>query len=137
MRLLIDTNVLFDVYERRQPAYSASNHLLKLARRGRVTAAVASHTIANCFYYYGKGVIPFLRDDVLDSLEVTAGDAHQVKVGLNLGMSDLEDAMQVAAALAWKASFILSGNRRHFRRSAVPAITPAEWIKRFEPSVLQ
>ncbi len=34
MRLLIHTNVVFEVYERRQPAYSASNHLLKLARGG-------------------------------------------------------------------------------------------------------
>ena len=58
MRLLIDTNVVFDVYARRQPHYSASNLLLKLARRRRVLAAVASHTAANLFYFSARRVCP-------------------------------------------------------------------------------
>jgi hypothetical protein len=55
VRVLIDTNVVFDVFERRQPDYSASNHILKLARRGRIAAAVASQTVANCCYIYRVG----------------------------------------------------------------------------------
>lgn len=133
MRLLIDTNVVFDVYQRRQPAYSASNHLLKLARRGRVEAAVASQTVANCFYVFRKPVLPFVRDSLLAWLDVAAGDAHQIKTCLNLGMTDLEDALQVAAALDWKAAFILTRNVRDFRRSPIPVLTPEAWIKRFEP----
>lgn len=137
MRLLLDTNIVFDVYERRQPEYSASNHLLKLALRGRVTAAVASQTVANAFYRYRKPVVAFVRDDLLACVEVSAGDAHQIKTCLNLGMTDLEDALQVAAAMDWKAAFIVTNNVRDFRRSPIPAISPMQWIKRFEPAVLE
>lgn len=137
MRLLLDTNIIFDVYERRQPEYSASNHLLKLARRGRLAAAVASQTVANAFYRYKKPGLPFVRDNLLNDVAVTAGDAHQIKTCLNLGMTDLEDALQVAAALEWKAAFIVTHNLRDFRRSPIPAISPLDWIKRFEPSLLE
>lgn len=135
MRVLIDTNVVFDVFERRQPDYSSSNHILKLARRGRIAAAVASQTVANCFYIYRKPVLPFVRDDLLEAVDVAAGDAHQIKTCLNLGISDLEDALQVAAALDWKAAFIITGNVRDFKRSPIPALSPAAWIKRFEPDL--
>jgi hypothetical protein len=135
MRLLFDTNIVFDVYGRRQPDYSASNYMLKLTRRGRITAAVASQTVANCFYVYERPIVAFLRD-LLESVEVAAGDAHQIKTCLNLGMKDLEDALQVAAAMDWKASFVVTHNIRDFRRSPIPALTPEEWIKRFEPGLL-
>jgi predicted nucleic acid-binding protein len=135
VRVLIDTNVVFDVFERRQPDYSASNHILKLARRGRIAAAVASQTVANCFYVYRKPVLPFVRDDLLEAVDVAAGDAHQIKTCLNIGISDLEDALQVAAALDWKAAFIITGNVRDFKRSPIPALSAVAWIKRFEPDL--
>jgi predicted nucleic acid-binding protein len=54
MKVLIDTDVVFDVYEKRQPHYVASNQVLCLARRNTIAAAIASHTVANLFYYYGS-----------------------------------------------------------------------------------
>ena len=131
MKVLIDTNVVFDVYEHRQPHYSASNQILKMAQRGGLAAAIAAHTAANGFYVYGKPFVPFLRDRLLEDLEVCAGDAFQTRMALGLGMSDLEDALQAAAAVAWKASFIVSRNVKHFRLSPVPALTPANFLHRF------
>jgi hypothetical protein len=61
------------VFERRQPTYSASNHILKLARRGSIAAAVASQTIANCFYIYRKAVLLFVRDDLLETVDSSPG----------------------------------------------------------------
>jgi predicted nucleic acid-binding protein len=131
MRLLLDTNVIFDVMERRQAHYSASLQMVKQARRGAVEAAMASHTVANAFYRYQKAAIPVLQNYFLDEMEVVCGNAHQVGVVINLGFSDLEDALQVAAAMAWKAAFIISRNERDFRRSPIPAISPATYFKRF------
>ena len=50
--------------------------------------------------------------------------------GLSMNRTNLE------CALAWKAAFILTGNVRGFRRSPIPALTPEDWIKRFEPALL-
>jgi len=131
MRLLYDTNVVFDVIERRAPHYSASLQMLKLARRGAVEAALASHTLANLFYQYQKPVIPDLKSRFLNDFKIVCGDAKLVRASLDLGFSDLEDALQVAAAMAWKAAFIVTRNERDFKRSPIPAISPAAYLKRF------
>jgi predicted nucleic acid-binding protein len=131
MRLLLDTDVIFDVMERRQAHYSASLQMVKQARRGAIDAAIASHTVANAFYRYQKAAIPILKSYFLDEIEVVCGNAHQVGVAINMGFSDLEDALQVAAAMAWKSAFIITRNERDFKLSPIPAISPAAYLKRF------
>ena len=45
-------------------------------------------------------------------------------------MSDVEDAFQAAAALAWQADAIVTRNVGDYRRSPIPAMTPAQFLKR-------
>ena len=40
-------------------------------------------------------------------------------------MTDFEDAMQVAAARACEADFIVTRNERDFAESPIPTLTPA------------
>ena len=131
MKVFLDTNVVLDVFLKRQPHYSASNRVLCLARQKILSGAVASHTIANLFYLCGKPVLPFLEDRLLEDVEVCAADAYGVRTALRWGFADLEDALQAAAAQEWKSSFLLTRNLRHFQRSLVPAVTPADFLQRF------
>ena len=105
--------------------------MLRLAQRGTVEAALASHTIANIFYKYQKAVIPDLRNRFLNDFEIVCGNADLVCASLDLGFRDLEDALQAAAAMAWKAAFIITRNERDFKRSPIPALSPSAYLKRF------
>jgi predicted nucleic acid-binding protein len=131
MKLLYDTNIVFDVIDRRAPHYSASLQMLKQAQHGTVEAALASHTIANIFYKYQQAIIPDLKNRFLNDFEVVCGDANLVRTSLNLGFRDLEDTLQVAAAMAWKAAFIITRNERDFKNSPIPALSPSAFLKRF------
>ena len=131
MSILIDTNVLFDVYEHRQPHYAASNQVLSLAKRAELSAAVASHSVANGFYVYGKPFVTFLRERLLEDVEVCCADSHLTRWCLGLGIADLEDALQAGAAMAFKAQFIVTRNSRDFRQSTIPAMTPSDFLHRF------
>jgi hypothetical protein len=131
VRVLVDANVVFDVYEHRQPHFAASNQLFQRIRRGDLCAAVAPHTLANGFYLYGRPFRDFVEQKLLQDFEVCGPDAYLTRLCLGLGMSDLEDALQVGAALAWRASFIVTRNGKHFRYSTVPALTPTEFLNRF------
>ncbi len=131
MRLLYDTNVVFDIIERRAPHYSASLQMFKLAKHGTVEGALASHTIANIFYKYQKAIIPDVKDRFLTDFEVVCGNAFLVRSSLNLGFRDLEDVLQVAAAMAWKSAFIITRNERDFKFSPIPALSPTAFLKRF------
>jgi len=131
MRILVDTNVVFDVYEHRQPHYAAGNQLFQRVHRKDLAAAVATHTLANGFYLYRRPFVAFVQKRLLNDFEVCGPDAYLTGVCLRLGMPDLEDALQVGAALAWKASFIVTRNVKHFRLSTIPALTPAGFLHRF------
>ena len=54
---------------------------------------------------------------------------------LDLPMHDFEDALQVAAAMACGAHFIITRNERDFKASPVPALNPEVFLRRYpEPS---
>jgi predicted nucleic acid-binding protein len=133
MNVLIDTNVVFDVVEKRQPHYAASNQVLCLCRRRVLAGMVAYHTIANVFYQYGKPVVPFLRDALLPHVRTVSADAPLLMQALAWGLTDLEDALQAAAARANGAAFIISRNVRDFRLCPVPTLTPSDYLARFHP----
>jgi hypothetical protein len=131
MRVLVDANVIFDVYERRQPHYVASLQVCRAAQRRTLAAAVAGHTVANGFYIYGKPFVEFVSRRLTEDFEVCCAGSHLTRSCLALGVRDLEDALQVGAAMAWKAAFIITRNERDFKRSPVPALSPAAFLKRF------
>ena len=126
MNVLIDANVVFDVVEKRQPHYAASNQVLCLCRRGALGGMVAYHTIANVFYQYGKPAVPFLKDSLLPHVRTVSADSPLVIQALAWGMTDFEDALQAAAARANGAAFIISRNVKGFKQSHVPALTPTD-----------
>ena len=131
MRVLVDANVIFDVYERRQPHYAASQQICRLAQRRALAAAVAGHTIANGFYLYRKPFAAFVRERILQDFEICCADAFQTGSCLKLGIGDFEDALQAGAAMAWKAAFIITRNERDFKHSSIPALSPTAFLKRF------
>ena len=133
MVILLDTNVVFDVLSKRQPHYAASNQVLCLCRRKAVVGAVAYHTVANVFYYYGKAATPFLKERLLVHLSVHGASSATILDVLRWGMTDWEDALQAAAAQTAGASFIITRNVKDFKFSHAPALSPKDFLKRFHP----
>ncbi len=132
MIILVDTNVIFDVIERRQPHYAASNQILCLCRRKALVGTVAFHTIANVFYQYGKNAMPFLKNRLLEDFAVHGATSRTIKGVLRWGLADFEDALQSAAAQTAAASFIVTRNVKDFKYSPVPPISPEAFLKRFQ-----
>ena len=136
MRALIDCNVLVDVALNRMPWADASSDALKLALRGGYGGFVSWHSLSTVDYLVkrdgGVDPRPFISD-LLAFLRVAPVGHADMQYALDLEMSDLEDAMQAAAAVACRASRILTRNTRDFRNSPVPAVTPAEFLGSFGP----
>lgn len=127
MKILIDTDVLLDVALARKPHLAASAAVLEWAEAGG-EACVAWHTLTNCSYLL-KGGRSFLVD-LLKLVEVATVGTSDAGRALALPMSDVEDAFQVAAALAWNADFIITRNLPDYRRSPITAISPTDFLKK-------
>ena len=127
--ILIDSDVLLDVALVREPHFADSEQILLAIEGGMEEEAMAWHTVANINYFVGRygsdaaarGFIERLRQ----SLVVPATGSKDLVFALSLPMNDFEDAMQVAAASACNARFIVSRNERDYANSPIKSYLPS------------
>lgn len=131
--ILIDTDVLIDVALDRQPFSDAASELLDRLQTGPKRAFVAWHSLSNFYYLVtpaggGSDARDFITE-LIRFVAVADCGTEAIVFAAGLGMEDFEDAMQVAAARACGARFVVTRNARDFRRSPIPAITPLEALE--------
>ena len=125
---MIDTDVLLDVALDRRPHVEDSAAVLRWAEASG-DAAVAWHSLTNCAYLL-KGSGRSFLDKLLKVVRVApAGDAV-ARRAMELPIRDLEDAFQVAAAIAWGAELIVTRNLADFKNSPIRAVSPATFLKK-------
>ncbi len=132
--ILVDSNVLLDVVLERHPHVDASATFLDELRNGKQAAYVAWHTVATVYYIAQREVgdsaaREFIRDAV-SVLNLAPIRRDSIQIALDLPLSDFEDAMQVAAAEACGAEYIVTRDRNDFNRSPIPAIDPQTALER-------
>ena len=98
-----------------------------------LAAFVAWHTAANFFYLVRpmRGA-ESARDffvELTGFVSVAPADTESLRYAASLALPDLEGAMQVAAARACGAQYIATRNVKDFKKSPVPARTPAELVE--------
>jgi predicted nucleic acid-binding protein len=135
VRLLIDINVLLDVALQRPEAASSARVLAQCGKQHE--AWLAWHSIATLAYLIERQTSnvtarDFIRD-LLGWAQVAATSTQDAVVALDLPLADFEDALQVAAAMACGAQFIITRNERDFKKSPVPALSPDAFLRRHGP----
>ncbi len=131
--ILLYTDVLLDVALDREPHAEASLALLELLERRPRMAFVAWHTAANFFYLVrptrGAEQTRDFLVDLTAFVTVAPSSTADLRFAASLPLPDLEDAMQVAAARACGAQYIATRNVKDFRKSPIPARTPAQLLE--------
>ncbi len=130
MIALLDTDILLDVALDRSPHVQSAANLLDAFEKRRATAFIAWHSISN-FYYLtrpsqGSLETKVLLLDLARFVRVAPTTTESLLYAAQLEMTDFEDAMQVAAAVACEAEVIVTRNLRDYRRSPIRAAEPRE-----------
>jgi predicted nucleic acid-binding protein len=132
MKVLIDTNVILDVLQKREPHYETSAAVLKLCGP-RLRGYISANQTTDIFYVLrrhghdatkAKAILKKLTDNV-KILDVTAADVDNA---LASAMPDFEDALLAAQALRQKAEYIVTRNENDYKLSQVPAISPQAFL---------
>jgi len=133
MRVVIDTNVILDVLQRRKGFFDESYAVLKLAAEDNVEALTPAGSIADAYYIIRKSLKDpsAARDAIAALLQlVSACDttASDISAALTLAVADFEDAILASTAKHEKAEYIITRDEQDFRNSPVPAISPKGFL---------
>ena len=132
-RLFIDTNILIDVLERREPFFLYSANILNLGATGSVELYVSALSVVNCVYVakkmigYDKAVeyISLMRT----FLHIAPMGQEEMDSALDLHTGDVEDALQYRAALSAQCDVLITRNEKHFTFADIPVYTPEAFLK--------
>lgn len=135
MRVIIDTCVIIDVLQKREPFFADSHAAVLLCARGMVEGWFAAKAITDVYYlmhrHYHENE-PCL--DVVRKLyklfKIADTTAEACLLASFSVMGDYEDAVLDETARTIGADYIVTRNTSDFKWSSVPAITPKELMER-------
>ena len=128
MRIFFDTNVLLDVALRREPHFTKSYAILSDAIQNHA-CFLSWHTVSNLSYILGRletkeDALTFIQE-ITKVCTIAPVEHKDLAVALKHNSGDLEDAMQIASALAVQAETIVTRDPRGFTKSPIPLVNPA------------
>jgi len=129
-QVLLDINVVLDVLANREPFAADAEAVLAKIESGVMQGYVAAHTITTLHYltskHLGKAKARRVLTDLLQVLQVVPVDEDRLRHALALNWTDFEDAVQAACAEKAEVDYVVTRDKKGFKRSAVRPATPPE-----------
>jgi predicted nucleic acid-binding protein len=137
MKVLLDTNVIMDALQERQPFDAAAKEILRKAQGGAFAAMFTANAAADIFYLYSRARDTKAARSALEFLlgqygvvDVTHGDCLNA---LKLSNDDFEDALVSVCAARVAADCIVTRDEGFLKAdSPVKAISPSEFLSGLE-----
>lgn len=131
-RLFLDTNIVIDLLDKREPFCADAVRLFSLAHKDAVKLFVAPITYATASYLLQKNRTPQEVRSLLYNFRqlshVATIDERVIDDAIASSFRDFEDAVQYYAALKVKADYIITRNGKDFEFSKIPVMTAAEYL---------
>ena len=132
MKVMFDINVIPDIVARRQPFYADSRAAYLKVIEGGDDPCLSVHALSTLYYLLGAAPTRKQRNAAMDwifgAFKVAGLSADEVEIARNLGLSDFEDALVVAAARSSGCSCIVTRNVRDFSRCGMRVVDPVGYV---------
>jgi predicted nucleic acid-binding protein len=133
VKILIDTNIVLDLFLERDPFIEDTINLFDQIERGNLAGYITATTITNIFYIIrkteGREVAISAINRLLIGLQLCAVSRQTVETALSLGLKDFEDSIQLACAILNQLDGIITRDRKDFIGSSLPIYAPTEILK--------
>lgn len=128
MKILLDINVILDIFLDRAPHVAASAAVWTAVEKGQVAGVLAAHAVTTIHYILkgerGGAVARNTVESILRVLDVAAVDTQVIRRALQFGWADFEDAVTAAAAESADCEAIVSRDPKGFPRSPIRVLSP-------------
>jgi predicted nucleic acid-binding protein len=135
MKILLDTNIIMDALQERQPFDAEAKELLRRAQGGGLTCCFTANAATDIFYLYSKarGVrsAKSALDFLLNAYGVVCVTQKDCLAALALPTDDFEDALCAVCAKKAEVDYIVTRDDDFLRRDLpVKTINPKELLAR-------
>lgn len=136
MNVLLDTCIVIDALQARQPFNHTAENIFREAARQHIFGFLTAKSIADIFYIThrhthsndeSRRIIKSLTT-VFSVIDSTGQDCINA---LFSDIPDFEDAMMIASAIRSKMDCIVTRNIKDYRQSPVPIFPPDEFLQKF------
>ena len=138
MRAIIDTNVIVDVLQKRQPWFEAGSKIFIAIANRQIAGCITAKQAADIHFFSRKqfkgqdnvdekarqvlsGL--FSLFEVIDTLAVDCQDA------MGIGNNDYEDAVMIASAQRAGVDCIVTRDPKHYSSSSVKVYSPEQFLE--------
>ena len=132
MRLLIDTNILLDVLQIREPYFVEALRLWGYCEERLIEGYISAVSLTNIAYVMRKELTPDRMQEIFMALAITFRIADlslsDLEKAADMKWRDFEDAVQSATASRINADYIITRNAKDFEGNGVRAVTPEEYF---------
>ncbi|MCD7845110.1 MAG: PIN domain-containing protein [Oscillospiraceae bacterium] len=139
MNVIVDTCVIIDALQQREPFAKDAQALCLAVARGEVSGFIPAKSVADIYYIMHRSLHSdeqtramlkklFLSFGILDT---TALDCRNA---LTSPVSDFEDGILAETACRSGVEYIITRNLKDFSAAAVPALTPTAFMERLAGS---
>jgi predicted nucleic acid-binding protein len=133
MTILIDTNVILDILEKREPFFQDSFAVFQQAVVSRHKTLFSASSVKDVFYLVERhtGSVETAKAAVTQLLalvHICDTTADDITTARTFPMTDFEDAILAATGMRENADCIITRNTKDFTGSPIKVITPADFI---------
>lgn len=130
-RLFLDTNIVIDLLDKREPFYKDAVRLFTMAYNKQVELVVAPITYTTASYllrHHGSEGVRNLLANFRQLSRVATTDERVIDDSIASLFADFEDAVQYYTALKAKTDVIITRNIDDFSIAKLPVMTAAEFL---------
>ena len=138
MRVLLDTNIVVDVLQKRQPWFASGKEIFTAAALQEITGYITAKQASDLYFFAckqlsGEPDIDKKARKILNNLfalfEIIDSKGIDCEKALLRENGDFEDAMLIESALREKIDCIVMRNFVHFQNAQVPVYDPESFVK--------
>lgn len=132
MRVLLDTNVLIDLYTQRPPNGDIAQKLLAMREFGDAELWVSAKSFTDVFYVlrktYNSELIQNAFDESYQWLEICSIDASDIHLAGSRKWDDFEDCLVDVCAEKIKADFLITRDESGLISAHTQVINPTDFF---------
>ena len=139
MRVLLDTNVIVDVLQRRKPWFADGQKIFYAIANKQIIGCITAKEAADIHFFSRKQYVGeenvdakarqvmtklYAIFELIDTLGIDCQNAIAIE------NKDYEDAIMIASAIRSGVDCIVTRNPDHFKSSPIPVHSPAEFVEK-------